>query len=206
MYGQLKDIVPKKFSSTEPLSSHKFIVIDPHGRLYEQIETIHGDIRNIEASAYCKIRTGNGEIPLLISYHNSPKLANTILSLAALPRNGNRKTKYRDLYQIYEGLQKHIEPNFAALRHALSHPPEILSNPRTVSHMNAVFGSVIIDLGNTKHERTFWKLFGELLVAVDILIGKLLAERRYEFIPPTEFKRIVNPAYFGWKEHNGTIA
>lgn len=201
MYGQLKDIVPKKFSSTEPLLSHKFNVIDPHAGFYEQVETIHGEIKNIEASVYCNLRNESGVISLLFPYRKAPKLANSILSLASLSKNGNRKTKYLDLYQIYEGLQNNVNPNLAALRHALSHPPEKLTNPKTVNRMNEIFGSVFIDFGNTKDERIFWRLFAELLIAVDNLIGQLLSNRQVELMPPIEYKRLITPAYFWMKEN-----
>lgn len=201
MLGQLKDRVPKKFSSTDPLLSHEFNVIDPRSGVYEQIETIHGEIKNIEPSVYCKLRKEGGVLLLLIPYRNSPKLANSILSLASLPRNGNRQAKYLELYQIYEGLQNNVNPNLAALRNALSHPPEKLTNPKTVSRMNEIFGSVFIDLGNTKDERIFWRLFSELLIAVDNLIGDLLSKDQAELMPPPEYKRVITPAYLWMKEN-----
>lgn len=165
MFGELAELVPKRFASASPTSTHCFSIIQPRHWPFE---------RNV---VHCILRRGEQISKLVIPWDTEPTLANAISGLARLPKNGNWATKYLDLYKILEGIGVIPEPDHAALRHALAHAPEVLTRASTVERLCRLFGSVNIDLSCGANQRTFWRLFGELLVAADLILAPRLEER-----------------------------
>lgn len=169
MYGELRDLVPKRYAAVTPSAKHDFAIRSP------QID--HAQTGHVR----CVLSTGSSRVPLRISLAQEPLIGGAIHSLASLPRNGYRPAKYLDLFKIYEGLVGSAQPDHSALRHALAHSPEALTRPATVQRLTALFGSVRVDLGDPEHVNTFWRLFGELLVAVDQALLARIHPRVSEF-------------------------
>jgi hypothetical protein len=172
-YNQL---VPKRFAATTRISNYQFGVNDPWWSTYDLVETSRGTLQTIEASAFCRLRIGNEKVPLLVPQSDYPTLAGAVMGLGRLQTNGSRSMKYLELFKIYEGLQKNVELPFAAVRHALAHSPKVLNRPKTVLCLTDLFGSVRLDLENAKHQKIFWRLFVDLLIAVDSVLSRSLID------------------------------
>jgi len=132
MFGELKDLIPKRFASTSPTSNHQFSILRPRHW------TCDGNV------VKCVLRLREQSVELIIPWETEPILAKAIAGLARLPKNGNWPTKYLDLYKILEAIGHTPEPDHASLRHALAHAPEVLNRPTTVERLNRLFGSVNI--------------------------------------------------------------
>ena len=189
MFSSHKQLVPKRFTSTTRISTHQFSVCDPWWSVFDLVETSQGILWSIEPSAFCKLKIGDNNVPLLIPQVVYPKLAAAVMDLGRLSKNGLRPAKYLALFRIYEGLKRNVELPFAAVRHALAHSPEVLNRPKTVGCLTKLFGSVRLDLNNSKHEKVFWHLFVDLLIAVDSLLGQLLTNHAPELKMPKTFRR-----------------
>jgi hypothetical protein len=179
MYGELKEIVPKQFAAVSPTTTHAFHILSPTCRTQGNLGWRAA--RHAQHVASCKLRQGTRLIPLVIPLDKEPLLGNAIAHLASLPRNGYRPAKYLDLYKILEGLGATPRPDHRVLRHALAHAPRTLTRPSTLDRLHVLFGKKHVDLTDPEHERVFWRLFGELLVDVDVLLGMQLEERLSEF-------------------------
>jgi hypothetical protein len=118
---------------------------------------------------------------LIIPLEKEPLLGGAIADLAGLPKNGYRPAKYLDLYKILEQLGETPSLDQRVLRHALAHAPSNLTKPDTLERLQILFDTKHVDLGDPKHERVFWRLFGGLLVDVDVFLGNELEKRLSEF-------------------------
>jgi hypothetical protein len=170
MFCELEDLVPKKFAAVSPTSVHRFAILQPRHWLH------NGNV------VECVLRIGEQRYRLLIPWDIEPKLANAVCGLARLPKNGNWGSKYLDLYKVLEGIGAPLVPDQTALRHALAHAPEVLNRRSTVERLCRLFGSVDIDLSSGTNQRTFWRLFGELLVDADIILATHLEQRLHHLI------------------------
>lgn len=172
MFGELEDLVPKRFASASPTSTHCFSILQPRHWTYD------GDV------IVCVLRRGSQRVKLMIPWDLEPELAKAISGLARLPKNGNWVAKYLDLYKIHESLGVTPDPDHTALRHALAHAPEVLNRRPTVERLCRLFGSVDINLNCGPNQRTFWRLFGELLVQADVIIASRLEQKCKNLIRP----------------------
>lgn len=168
MFCELEDLVPTKFAAVSPSSTHRFAILQPRHWTY------NGNV------VECVLRVGEQRYRLVIPWDKEPKLANAVCGLARLPKNGNWGSKYLGLYKVLEGIGAPIGPDQTALRHALAHAPEVLNRRSTVERLCVLFGSVDIDLSYGANQRTFWRLFGELLVDADIILASYLEERLHQ--------------------------
>jgi len=189
VFSSHKQLVPKRFRLTTGISAHQFTVCDPWWSAFDLVETTQGTLRNIESSAFCKLKIDGDKVPILIPQAVYPKLAAAVMELGRLSSNGPRAAKYLALFRIYEGLKSGVELPFGAVRHALAHSPEVLNRPKTVACLNKLFGSVRVDLDNRKHEKAFWQVFVDLLIAVDSVLGQLLVNHASELRMPRIFRR-----------------
>jgi hypothetical protein len=165
MFGELEELIPKKFAAASPASTHQFAILQPRHWTY--------DGNNVE----CVLRVGEQKYKLVIPWDTEPTLAAAVCGLARLPKNGNWSTKYLDLFKIHEAIGVTPGPDQTALRHALAHAPEVLNRRSTVERLCNLFGAVDIDLSCGANQRTFWRLFGELLVEADIILASRLEQR-----------------------------
>jgi len=179
MFGELVDLVPKRFASVSPTSMHRFSILEPRHW------TRYGDI------VQCILRSGDQSFKIVIPWDTEPILANAVSGLARLPKNGNWGAKYLDLYKIHEAIGVIPEPDHTALRHALAHAPEVLTRTYTVERLYMLFGSVNIDLNHGPSQRTFWRLFGELLVGLDIILASRLEERLNHLVTPLKVELLI---------------
>lgn len=170
MFCELEDLVPKKFAAVSPTSTHRFAILQPSHWTY------NGNV------VECVLRVGEQRCWLVIPWDKELKLANAICGLAHLPKNGNWGSKYLALYKVMEGIGAPIGSDQTALRHALAHAPEVLNRRSTVERLCRLFGSVDIDLSCGTNQRTFWRLFGELLVDADIILASHLEQRLHHLI------------------------
>lgn len=165
MFCELEDLVPKKFAAVSLAATHRFAILQPRHWTY------NGNV------VECVLRIGEQRYRLVIPWDEDPKLANAVCGLARLPKNGNWGSKYLDLYKILEGIGAPLGPDQTALRHALAHAPEVLNRRSTVKRLCGLFGSVDIYLSCGTNQRTFWRLFGELLVLADVILAFHLEQR-----------------------------
>jgi hypothetical protein len=173
VFGELVDLVPKRFARVTPASTYQFRVLEPRDWQFER-EVVH-----------CKLRRGGQKIPLVLSWASEPLLASAIAGLARLPKNGPWAPKYLDLYKILEEMAISPSEDQKALRHALAHAPTSLNRPSTVACLRRLFGSVHLNLSLAANQRTFWRLFGEMLVLADKTIAERLDERLDEIVRNT---------------------
>ena len=180
MYGELINLVPKQFKNVSPTTTHTFSILNPSCHCLERNLGWRA-ARHAGYVATCRLRNGNHTIPIIISLNKASVLGNAIQALSCLPRNGYRPAKYLDLYIIFEGLGGIPRPDHRSLRNALAHDSRILTRSSTIERLDVLFGSKHVDFGNTQHERIFWRLFGELLVDVDVYLGKQLQAHLADF-------------------------
>ncbi len=172
MFCELENLVPKRFASASPTSTHRFSILQPRHWTY------NGDV------VVCVLLKDSQKFKLLIPWGLEPELAKAISALARLPKNGNWAVKYLDLYKIHESIGVTPNPDHTALRHALAHAPEVLNRRQTIERLCRLFGSVDIDLSCGSNQRTFWRLFGELLVEADVIIASRLEQKLTNLIRP----------------------
>lgn len=169
MYGELRQIVPKQFAAVSPTTTHIFRILSP---------TCHAEgnfgwraRRHAKHVVRCKLRRGESLYSMSIPLEKEPLLGGAIADLGSLPKNGYRTAKYLDLYMILERLGGTPSHDQRVLRHALAHAASSLTKPSTLERLHVLFGTRHVDLGDPKHERVFWRVFGGLLVDVDVFLG-----------------------------------
>lgn len=169
--------IPKKFLKATRVPTHGFRVIRPSGCLYKHRRTADGTAGPIPPSARCWLQDGERNTQVLVSMSRYPAICRGIMALGGLTRNGRRSTKYLTVYQAYEGLVSCPRDDLAALRHALAHAPGVLTKPKTIEQLKRLFGTIEIDLEDTRHQQVFWSLYGELLIELDLAIASALQQR-----------------------------
>ncbi len=162
MYGQLIDVIPKKFASMPEIAGYQFCILSP---IYFEFKP---------SVVRCGFRTENKIVRLAIPLEKEPLISKALIGLSNLPKNGNRPKKYLDLFQIHELLGAQPEPDQLALRHAFAHAPEILKKASTIQNLKKNFGSVYISGNKTSDQRQFWRIFGQLLIKIDKLLSNRL--------------------------------
>ncbi len=71
-----------------------------------------------------------------------------------------RETKFKNVFLVYEALEKSPEYKFVAVRHAISHPK--LTKDKTIITLKSLFGTERIDLKKRKHNLIFRNIYFEL--------------------------------------------
>ncbi len=99
-------------------------------------------------------------VGLIIQETTSPLLYDFISKFFFGSYKNGREQKYKNVYFVYEGLAKAINPKFSSVRHALSHPE--LKDVKARKMVEVLFGSSRIDLAKRKHNLILKGLYLEL--------------------------------------------
>jgi hypothetical protein len=161
-------LVPVRYHKSSGLLAARFYLIDAWQEPFRYVRDGTGRAAvRIRPAALCELGTPYGRATVLVYLHRHAALAEALLLIGELFSTGIRRQRYITLYKAYECIQRRPAPEFAAIRHALSHASSKLSNHRTLSSLRHLFGSAKLDLDNSAHLRVFYRQFVKLLVEVD---------------------------------------
>ncbi len=195
-----KKLFPKRFWSVVAASRHDFAVVNSWHRPFELVQLQSGELAAIEPSVYCTLLIDGKSLPLLIPEVKYLHIANIMSQLAHLVLFGgtDRARKYLALFKIYETICSKPDIRFAALRHALAHAVAVLNRPKTVNALKAEFGTIHVDLSVYKHQVTFWRIFGDLLVQVDGLVASMLHSVSKSVSMPKRYRQPLTNSVASW--------
>ena len=197
MDNPYKRAIPKAYHKIAGLESYASHVVQFRG-MCDQLCATTQPSRSIPDSAYCRFRQGSRVVDALVPKAESGPLFDAIVHVSEALITGVRLYRFTEAFKAYESLAGSPEIEFAAIRHAISHPETLLSRPRTVTALQHLFGRCKIDLAKPADRRVFYREFGRLLIATDTLIGGSLASRQYQWDPVPAGYRPAVPAYVNW--------
>ena len=175
-------LIPQRFQRKTGVDKHHFAVRDPWPEPYQYVLTARNTAREIRPAAYCALLAESGIKHLLIDLACHPVLGNAVLYLGKLLFTKNRVEKYLFLYRAYESITPTHKVDYAAVRHALVHAGEVLSRRRTLEALDRLFGGRHIDFANSRHVRSFYEVFGAMLLENDSLLAQRLAQNASAFM------------------------
>lgn len=168
-------LIQTRYLNKYKLPQHNFFVRKPWHRPYNYAKNFDGKIIKIPSSAFCNIVVDNKLSSLAISTEEFLELGEAVFLLGKLLFTGANTQRYMNLYQAYECLGATPDIKFSSVRHSLSHASTALTRQNTIGTLEDLFGTVQIDLDNSKHHRIFYKIFSALLFENDkLLYDKLL--------------------------------
>lgn len=171
--------VPQRYQHLSGLDKYDFKIRHPWHKPFGFALTKSHTVQRISPSAHCVIIHRDQVAHILISTHSHPELSQAILLLGQFHFSGNRTQKYLTLFKAYECIADHPKMEFAALRHALTHPDSKLNRPKTLAALHSLFGTTRVNLAKHTHLSRFYKLLGLLLIETDSLLYALL-EKNYQ--------------------------
>ena len=171
-------LVPGRYWQTSGLYGYDFNVLRPWHRSFHIATDPKGEMVSFPESATCGLRIGEQSAKkILIPRKDAPQEFEAVILVGKALFSRWRVEKYMTVYKAYECLNTWRNPMFSAIRHGLSHPSSILTEPRTISTLNQLFGTTTIDLGRNSHLRVFYKHLGMLLKENDDLLHSKLMHR-----------------------------
>jgi hypothetical protein len=188
-------LVPIRFRTASGIEGLTLQVLDPWFYPFTYVRNSRGVATRISPAAYCALASNGYVRHLLIDLQRQPFLAKLVLSMGQLLFTHTRADKYLLLYKVYESLEPRPDIRFAAVRHALSHAPIVLSRPGTVRELRLAFGTVNLNLENPRHALPFYKRLAELLAATD----QRLAVALTGILPNVRVLRARSDALFAWQ-------
>jgi hypothetical protein len=105
---------------------------------------------------------------LLIRKSTEPEIYDLISKFNFGIYENGRETRYKNVYLVYEALEKAPDYIFVAVRHAISHPK--LTKRRAITTVKSLFGSERIDLEKRRHNKIFKMMCTELENRARILL------------------------------------
>ncbi len=170
-------LVPMSYHRSSGLSKAHLHVRSVWHSPYRFICHPKGGAMPIPPAAFCALHTPSGQkLFLLIDVSSFPKLSQAILLLGETYSTGSRTQRYLNLFKAYECLEENPDLMLSAVRHGLSHASSALSRPKTVTALNSLFGTTLIDLSLTTHRKVFYIQLVKLLVTVDLALTSALTD------------------------------
>lgn len=134
--------------------------------------------KKMPPAVYCEIPTKH--IYALINWENYPVLCQSLISYTRAKHTNSKLEKYLLAYKAYEGMAKNRSQELCAIRHALAHQSNKLTQQSTIKILKTLFGTIDIDLTKGKHSKVLYEYFAKLLNEVD----ELLYQKIIELLPP----------------------
>lgn len=119
-------------------------------------------------------------------------LYDAVTQLGSYLLTGTRTQKYMTAFKAYEAVCPQPLLSLASIRHGLSHTGIALTRPKTKAHLEAIFGTVLIDLTKDSHVTLLYKHLGILLIETDRELASALLSERSSWFRPSGAVRLLH--------------